>query len=210
MVLQELRNDYFLSFVKFYVLVNCWFTSYCNSTNKMILKDITEESLKLLDECKEDKITIFVSGGGGKVSVLQQMLYIINSDPGKFTIVTAESNDSCNLLLLLLVKCKVVVLSEARGGYHHTYQVREINSQGNPRDYYEKFMLEEIAKFRKQELRMIKELELTEEEIERVERGAFVYFHSDRLKELIKKDWSWFFEDPVTITPDTTTVFRWW
>lgn len=133
----------------------------------------------------DEIICIFMCSDGGKISVLETMLYTINLDPKRFKIVGYEELCSSAFEFYIRANCEKTLLSGTIGMCHQTATSVTVNDHGKPSYYDSEAYMKRSEKYYLPELNdfMVK-CEMTDKEKKRIKKGHDVYFQYDRFKEI--------------------------
>jgi ATP-dependent protease ClpP protease subunit len=150
-----------------------------------------EKFIEQVNQTEED-ITIYLEGEGGQISSLHMFLYVINSNPNRFTIVVAGYNASCNFDLILYSKCTKVITPLSIAGFHLSKVKYDMSSNNTPTYEEAEYYLEynkTIA--HPMEIKQAQQLGLTKSQMKKVNKSYMIYFNAEQIKEFIKQDWNY-------------------
>lgn len=130
-------------------------------------------------------IEIYISSDGGLVSILEAMLYIINSKPNRFKIIGYDELCSCAFEFYIRAKCNKELIKNTIGMYHQSTTKISINDNLKPAYYDGEAYLKRKKKyFVPNSNDIMTKCEFTPKEIKKIKKGKDVYFQYDRFKEL--------------------------
>lgn len=133
----------------------------------------------------DEIIRIFLCSDGGKVAVLDAMLYTINLDPKRFKIVGYEELCSSAFEFYIRANCEKTLLPGTIGMCHQTATGITVNDNCKPSYYDGEAYLKRCKNHhRPMLLDFMNQCEFTDKEKKKVKKGHDVYFQYDRFKEI--------------------------
>lgn len=167
---------------------------------KKLIKEIQEEELK-----DDDNITLYFSSTGGYLHSLDILIDFLKSLPNPIKIVANRCAYSCGFLFLMEMKNKATIeIKESCHGMVHkaevaddedgSFIVRQVSSlllKILPKTSYYKHMTSVIADTNRKIGERIKELGLTQKELNKFKKNEDVYFKYDRMKEIFERSFPW-------------------
>lgn len=150
------------------------------------LDGIIEESLlsKFMDFCNtypEDECTIVINSGGGKTTLSEVVLSIINSNSGRFTLISAGCY-SAAFYIFYFAKCKKRIAKQSLGMIHSEY-VRDLCMNAKGKTIYDEDRCQ-VKNFKTCDGDLFVESFLTKTEMKKYKKGEEVYFTFKRMKEI--------------------------
>ena len=143
---------------------------------------------KLADALNGDaeKITIYFSSNGGKNSVAEAATDLVNSNKERFEVIAYDYIGSNGFKFFIEIECEKRVLPNTLVMHHQVRTSIDVDEFNKPYYQVDRAQIERMKFERKDMDEFNRRIGLTASELRKFNRNDDVYFHYDRLLELIE------------------------